>query len=62
MSTTYFELFTRRDEDAVPFAAGATIFEAGDSSDGFFVVREGAAPTSARRVTPASLLSRNACE
>jgi CRP-like cAMP-binding protein len=41
MSTTYFELFARRDEDAIPVEAGDTIFEAGAASDGFYVVREG---------------------
>jgi CRP/FNR family transcriptional regulator, cyclic AMP receptor protein len=41
MSTTYFELFTRRDEDAIPVEAGDKIFEAGDASDCFYVVRDG---------------------
>jgi CRP-like cAMP-binding protein len=38
---SYFQLFTRDDQDAVSYAAGEAIFEAGDEGDCFFVVRSG---------------------
>lgn len=38
---SYFELFTRPDEGALPFMAGNTIFAKGDDADCFYVVRKG---------------------
>lgn len=39
---SYFELLTHRDDDALSYAEGETVFEAGDPADCFFVVRSGA--------------------
>lgn len=38
---SYFQLFTRDNQDAVSYATGEAIFEAGDEDDCFFVVRSG---------------------
>jgi CRP/FNR family cyclic AMP-dependent transcriptional regulator len=39
---SYFDLFARADQDAVSYAKGDAVFEAGAAGDCFFVVRSGA--------------------
>ena len=41
MTTPYFELFTRGEHEVVAFAAGETVFAAGDDAECLYVVRSG---------------------
>ena len=41
MPTSYFELFTRSDQDVVTYLAGESVFLAGDGADCLYVVRSG---------------------
>ena len=42
MTTPYFELFTRGEQNIVTFAAGEPVFVAGDAAEFVYVVRSGA--------------------
>ena len=41
MTTPYFELFTRGEQDVVALAAGEPVFSAGDQAECVYVVRSG---------------------